>query len=172
MGKQRITEGEITSLVRRFFRKNGFRFLSTQVNGEKLYYTVAGNTSNNKQPDSIVTKEDLIVICEDKILFTSLFSEQNHTINDFEKLNRFLSSTVDLNLFKKKLPNHLTLDSVKIVGCLSSLSAKEGKIIDFISDILMHVSFKILENGHCCATLHCQENLMKYFTCQTIEFII
>jgi len=169
----RFTEGEITSLVRRFFRANDFNFLSTFSNGDKLYYTFDGNTLNNKQPDSIIFKNDLVIICEDKIMFRSLYNANDKTKGDFSKLSRFLNSSIDLNIFKKKIKNLVNIENVKIIGCLSSLESKqESNNKSFISDNLMHLSIIESKAKTYKITANIVEELHHYFTNQTIEFVI
>lgn len=166
---KKITEGEITSLVRKYFKANGFRFLSTLSNGEKLYYTAGGNTSNNKQPDSIVWKKNLIIICEDKILFSSLFSERNESINDFLKLTTFLNPELDKAIFIEKIRPMVSEQDIKLVGCLGSLSPEKQKKPEFISDILIYLSISFLLEDTFKVSLFAKETIRAYFNHLELE---
>jgi len=159
-------------MVRRFFRINGFNFLSTSSNGEKLYYTIGGNTLNNKQPDSIVTKENIIIICEDKILFKKLFSEQNYSIDDYTKLSGFLNSKVDLDLFRNKLSKLNFPPNIIIVGCLSSLVGNTSGQPSFVGESLLNISIEELKNDKFKMTLYSIDSYKKYFNQFELEITV
>ena len=159
---RKLREPEITSLVRKFFRTNGFEFLSNSSSGEKLYYTIGGNKLNNKQPDTIIFKNDLLILCEDKIQYNLLFSSRNKALCDYDKLLTFLMSDQDQNAFKQKVSLSLKSKNYNIVGCLSSLASKTSKyVIDH--PLIINLSIERLEKNKFTITLNASERYRKYF---------
>jgi len=166
--RRELREPEITSMVRHFFRLNGFTFLSTSSSGEKLYYTIGGNKLNNKQPDTIVIKNDLLVLCEDKIKFNSLFSSRNKSLNDHDKLLAFLTSDPDLYAFKQKVALSTSLKDYSIIGCLSSLAPTKS-ILSIDHPLLISLSIDSLAKDRFMLTLKANAIYHKYFNQMTIE---
>ena len=132
---KKITEGEITSLTRRFFKENGFSILSSLSSKEKLNYTIDGNSLNNKQPDSVFIKNDLVILCEDKLAFKNLFKKQGAKVSDHTKLLAFLESKESKEKFSEKIRIKTGTKDIKVSGCLSSL--KPGNKNLFIVDPLL-----------------------------------
>lgn len=172
LDKLKFTEGEITSMVRRFFIANGFSFLSSSKNGDKLYYTLPDNASNFKQPDSIVIKDDLIILCEDKIFYRSLYSSNSQKISDFEKLSLFLNSSNDLNLFSSKVPKSYDTDKLKIIGCLSSLASNGKNNIVLPVNLIKISILKMDKSGSYLLELKADKIYSKYFEKKILELIL
>jgi hypothetical protein len=120
----KVTEAEITAVVRKFFQKNGFWALATAASGEKLYYTVGGNRNNQKQPDSVFRKQGLIVVCEDKIVFSHLYRGSTTKLSDYEKLRAFLDDPTSVATFLQKVSRSTAVEELVVIGCLSSLGPK------------------------------------------------
>lgn len=165
----RITEGEITSIVRRFYRANGFHFLSTSSSGEKLYYVIDGNLQNNKQPDSIVIKNDIIIICEDKIFYSDLFAEKKGAGSDLKKVTAFLSSEDAISHFREKLPKDFKHN--KILGCLSSLIRDSENLISIPNNIL-NIRISRTKNREFNVRVFGDSEILKHFLIQEMNFDI
>ena len=159
---RRLAEPEITSLVRKFFKTNGFDFLSTSAAGEKLYYTIKGNKLNNKQPDSILFKDDLLILCEDKIHYNALFSKRNNSLCDYDKLITFLESERDIAAFRQRVTNSAKKINFVIIGCLSSLAPKKESL-SVNHPQLINLCIDKLEDGKFKITLRSPEAYLKYF---------
>ena len=159
----KITENEINSAVRRFFRLNGFSFMSTLPGGEKLYYTINNNPLHNKQPDSIVYKGDLLILCEDKINYSDLFKQNKEHLSDYNKLLSFLTSEEDVRRFNIRAKSgHPDIDFT-IRGCLSSLAPKSKRDHTVDYGLFLNVQVSFLDTQNCKAKVICHSDLAPYF---------
>lgn len=167
----RFTEGEITSMVRRFFIANGFKFLSSSQDGEKLYYTLPQFPVNFKQPDTIVVKDGLVIICEDKILYRDLFTTTPLKISDYEKLSQFLGSEKDLEIFTSKISKTLGTDDFEVIGCLSSLTSNGKKTL--LPHNILNITISPAEIiGNFLVNIEGNSIFDKYFVVKELEIVL
>jgi hypothetical protein len=160
----RFTEGEITSMVRRYYLANGFKFLSTQSNGDKLYYCIDEIELNKKQPDSVVFKDDLLVVCEDKIVFSAIYSSKVNSKCDFNKIRSFLDSERNVQSFLEKIKPAVASKNIKIAGSLSSLAPKNSSVYSpILSEDLIILSIKPLDVRTYLIEGYIPTQFLKYF---------
>jgi hypothetical protein len=124
--KFRFTEGNISSITRRFFQKNGFSVISQSKSLKDIH--IQKNVSNPpkmKAPDIICFKESTIVVGEQKIKHDQLFTGES---SDVVKLDSFLNNQTAKTEFLKlmnEFGNQFNHES--IVGGFSSLSNSKSK---------------------------------------------
>lgn len=165
----RFTEGEITSLTRQFFRANNFSFLARLPKSEKFYYRIDENLLNNKQPDSVFLKQDLVVLCEDKVNYNDLFEDHGEKVSDYKKLTSFLKSEANKTAFVKNVLDQTGLDQVYLVGCLSSLRPIKEDVPSVTSENLINLQISTANHKIYKVEIHCDKELDKYFTAKTLE---
>lgn len=167
MGK--FTEGEITSLTRQFFRANDFSFLTRVPKREKFYYRIDDNPLNNKQPDSVFLKQDLVILCEDKIHYKDLFEDQGQKVSDFKKLTAFLNSEVNRTAFTKKVISQTRLNKISVIGCLSSFKPLKDDTASIISENLINLQISTTNHKEYTVEMYCVKGLDKYFNSKNLE---
>ena len=124
MTLNKITEGEIQSLTRRYLAKNEFRFFSRTVDGRPLHYRVKiTGPPEFKVPDLVAVKRSIVLVFEEKTKYISLFERTGKdNMSDIEKLTVFLGNREAVSEFRNLVGLvGIPLGKPSIVGGLSSL---------------------------------------------------
>ena len=124
----KLTEGDIQSLVRRYLLQNGFQLFTRTAKGESLHYrTNLVTPPRYKIPDHIAIKNNTVLIFEDKIKYADLFKKGN---SDIEKLSCFISNKTNLQDFNQLITKiGVKLTKPSIVPACASLKPENNKKI-------------------------------------------
>jgi Holliday junction resolvase len=122
-----VTEGEIQSITRKFFQKNGFRTISRTPVGKDIHYlnSISSTNPKLKAPDLICIKNSTIIVMEEKIEHDKLFTEKSP---DVDKINSFLRNVQGVTKFLELMNEFGTeFNQESIIGGFSSLSNSNSK---------------------------------------------
>ena len=121
---RKITEGEIHSILRKFFIINSFNLLTKSKDGSSLHYQIViTKPPQFKIPDFVATKNNVVIVIEAKLKYSDLFTGN---LPDIVKLQYFLENKDAVEEFKKSL-YQIVPPNLTIIGACGSLIPVRSK---------------------------------------------